>query len=92
MVRASLEAFVVRASPEVKQLLAAKVQRWGLEQAPLAGLVCGWNERMIWLIWFAPYQIDKIWPEVMTGGSCVVELGQGSEQTVAMAVPLSETL
>ena len=60
MVRASPEVSVVRASPEVKQLLAAKVQRWGLEQAPLAGLVCGWKERMIWLLWFAPYRTDEI--------------------------------
>ena len=65
MVRASLEAFVVRASPEVKQLLAAQVQRWSLEQAPLAGLVYGWKERKIWLLWFASYRTVEIWPEVM---------------------------
>ena len=58
---------MVRASPEVKQLLAAEVQRWGLEQTPLAGLVCGWKEMMIWLIWFAPYRTDEIWPEVLIG-------------------------
>ena len=58
---------MVRASPEVKQLLVAEVQRWGLEQAPLARLVCGWKERMIWLLWFAAYRTDEIWPEVMTG-------------------------
>ena len=74
---------MVRALPEVKQLLAAEVQRWGLEQAPLVGLVCGWKERMIWLLWFAPYRTDEIWPEVMTGRD---------DQTVAMAFPLSETL
>ena len=33
--RASPEVSVVRALPEGKQLLAAEVQRWGLEQAPL---------------------------------------------------------
>ena len=53
--------------PEVKQFLAAEVQRWGLEQAPLVGLVCGWKERKIWLLLFAPYQNVKIWLEVMTG-------------------------
>ena len=58
---------MVRASPEVKQLLAAEGQRWSLEQVPLAGLVCGWKERMIWLLWFAPYRTDEIWLEVMTG-------------------------
>ena len=57
---------MVRASPEVKQLLVAEVQRWGLEQAPLVGLVCGWKERKIWLLWFAPYRTDEIWLEVMT--------------------------
>ena len=67
MVRTSLEVSVVRALPEGKQLLAAKVQRWGLEQAPLARLVCGWKKKKIWLLWFAPYRADKIWPEVMTG-------------------------
>ena len=44
------EDFEVRASPEGKQLSAAEVQRWGLEQAPLVGLVCGWKERKIWLL------------------------------------------
>ena len=70
---------MVQASSEVKQLLAVEVQRWGLEQALLAGLVCGWKERKIWLLWFAPYRTDEIWPEVMTGGSRVVGLGQGNE-------------
>ena len=65
--RASPEVSVVRALPEGKQLLAAEVQRWGLEQAPLARLVCGWKKKKIWLLWFAPYRADKIWPEVMTG-------------------------
>ena len=83
---------MVRALPEVKQLLAAEVQRWGLEQVPLTGLVCGWNERMIWLLWFAPYRTDEIWPEEITGGSRVVGLEQGNGQTVAMAFSLSETL
>ena len=82
----------MRASSEGKQLLAAGVQRWGLEQVPLVGLVCGWNGRKIWLLWFAPYRIVEIWPKVMTGGSRVVGLGQGDEQTVAMAFSLSETL
>ena len=83
---------MVRALPEVRQLLAAEGQWWGLEQMPLAGLICGWKERMIWLLWFAPYRTDKIWPELMTGGSRVVGLGRGNEQTVAMAFPLSKTL
>ena len=65
--RASPEVSVVRALPEGKQLLAAEVQRWGLGQAPLAGLVCGWKGRKIWLLWFAPYRTDEIWLEVMTG-------------------------
>ena len=39
-----------------------------------------------------PYRTDEIWPEEMTGGLRVVELGQGNEQTVAMAFSLSETL
>ena len=63
--RASPEVSVVRALPEGKQLLAAKVQRWGLEQEPLSRLVCGWKEMKIWLLWFAPYRTDEIWPEVM---------------------------
>ena len=63
--RASPEVSVVRALPEGKQLLAAEVQRWGLEQAPLVGLICGWKEMKIWLLWFAPYRIDETWPEVM---------------------------
>ena len=58
---------MVRASLEVKQFLAAEVQRWGLEQAPLVGLVCGWKERKIWHLWFVPYRTDEIWPKVMTG-------------------------
>ena len=77
----------MRASPEEKQLLAAEVQRWSLEQAPLAGLVYGWKERKIWLLWFASYRTVEIWPEVMTGGSRVVGLWQGDEQTAAYGVP-----
>ena len=57
----------MRASPEGKQLFAAEVQRWVLEQAPLAGLSCGLKERKTWLLWFAPFRIAKIWSEVMTG-------------------------
>ena len=83
---------MVRDSRKVKQLSTVEVQRWGLEQAPLVGLVCGWKERKIWLLWFAPCWTDEIWPEVMTGGSRIVGLGQGDEQTVAMAFSLSETL
>ena len=58
---------MVRASPEGKQLLAAEVQRWDLERVPLAELVCGWKERKIWLLLFAPYRTVEIWMEVMTG-------------------------
>ena len=58
---------MVRDSRKVKQLSTVEVQRWGLEQAPLVGLVCGWKERKIWLLWFAPYQTVEIWPEVVTG-------------------------
>ena len=61
------EDFEVRASPEGKQLSAAEVQRWSLEEAPLVGLVCGWKERKIWLLWLAPYQTVEIWSEVVTG-------------------------
>ena len=72
--------------------MAAEVQRWGFEQVPLTELVCGWKEMMIWLLWFAPYRTDEIWPEVMTGGSRVVGLGEGDEQTTAMVFPPFEIL
>ena len=45
--------------------MAAEVQRWDLEQAPLARLFCGWKERKIWLLWFVPFRIVEIWAEVM---------------------------
>ena len=47
--------------------MAAEVQRWDLEWAPLAELACGWKEMKIWLLWFTPFQIADIWPEVTTG-------------------------
>ena len=47
--------------------MVAEAQRWGLEQAPLAGLVCGWKERKMWLLLFAPYQNVEIWLEARTG-------------------------
>ena len=57
----------MRASPEEKLLLAAEAQKWDLERSPLAGLSCGLKERKIWLLWFAPFRIAEIWPEVTTG-------------------------
>ena len=53
------EAFAMRASPKGKQLFAAEVQRWVLEQAPLARLSYSLKERKIWLLWFAPFRIAK---------------------------------
>ena len=77
---------------EGKLLLAAEAQRWDLERAPLAELVCGWKERKMWLLLFAPYQNVEIWLEARTEGSRVVGLGEGDEQTASMAFPLFETL
>ena len=61
------EASTVRASLEGKQLFAAEVQRWVLEWAPLTGLSCGLKERKTWPLWFAPFRVAEIWPEVTTG-------------------------
>ena len=55
-------------------------------------LVCGWKERKIWLLLFAPYQNVEIWLEVMTGGSLIIGLREGDEQMAAMAFPPFEIL
>ena len=64
---ASSETLAARASPDEKLLLAAEAQKWDLEWAPLTGLSCGLKKRKTWPLWFAPFRVAEIWPELMTG-------------------------
>ena len=65
--------------------MAAEAQKWDLERAPLAGLSCGLKERKSWLLWFAPFRVAEIWPELMTGGLRGVGLEEGDEQSARIA-------
>ena len=61
------EAFTARALPKEKLLSAVEAQRWVLELAPLAGLSCGLKKRKTWPLWFAPFRVTEIWPELLIG-------------------------
>ena len=58
-------ALAAWASPEEELLLAAKAQKRDLELAPFAGFSCGLKERKTWPLWFAPFRVAEIWPELL---------------------------